>query len=117
MKKTLLLSRLLMVMTVTLSSCDPDDDYYYYDAPFLGTWMRDDGSSSFTFYNNGYGVFTDFYNGGSTLSFSWEADDYYLTVYPDDGWGDEWDYQWTVYGNTLTLYDLDNGGSLYYYAY
>jgi len=51
------------------------------------------------------------------LSFSWEADDYYLTVYPDDGWGDEWDYQWTVYGNTLTLYDLDNGGSLYYYAY
>ena len=61
MKKTLLLSLLLMVMTVTLSSCDPDDDYYYYDAPFLGTWMRDDGSSSFTFYNNGYGVFTDFY--------------------------------------------------------
>lgn len=117
MKKTLLLSALLIMMTATLASCDPDDDYYYYDAPFLGSWMRDDGSSTFTFYDNGTGVFTSLYNGAAPMSFTWDADDYYLTVYPNDGWGDEWNYQWQLYGNNLTLYDLDNGGTLYYYAY
>ncbi len=117
MKKTLLLSLLLAIMTVSLSSCDPEDDYYYDNAPFLGTWMRDNDTSTFTFYNNGYGVYTDFYSGTPPMSFSWSADDFYLTIYPDDGWGDEWNYRWSLYGTTLTLYDLDNGGTLYYYAY
>lgn len=37
MKKTLLISLLIAMMSITLTSCDPDDDYYYYDAPFLGS--------------------------------------------------------------------------------
>ncbi len=116
MKKTLLISMLIAMMSITVTSCDPDDDYYYYDAPFLGSWMSDDHSSSFTFYANGTGVYTDFYTNSST-SITWEADDYNLWIYPNDGWGDTWSYQWDVYGNTLELFDLDYGGYIYYYAY
>lgn len=115
MKKTLLLSLLFALMAVTLPACDPDDDYYYddYYAPFLGTWTQDNGASQFIFYDNGTGVYSDMY--GSTY-FSWDARGSYLTVYPDGDW-DEWDYQWSIYGDMLVLYDLDTFQTLNYFAY
>ncbi len=118
MKNTFIMTILAALLAVTLSSCDPDDDYSYFDAPFLGAWIQDNGSSSFTFYDNGVGTYTDFYNGGISTSFIWDADDYYLTVYIDVGYGpDTWDYQWSFIGGNLSRYDLDYGGTLYYYPY
>lgn len=114
MKKSVLLSLLFAMFMLTATSCD-DNDYYYDNAPFLGAWMQDSGDTSFTFYANGTGVYTNLWD-STMMPFTWSYDNYYLSIYFDNGW-DEWDYQWSLYGNTLTLYDLDTFATLYYYPY
>lgn len=121
------LTRMLTLFAVifvafSFTSCDDDDDYWGYDpssAPFLGTWYGIDNSSSFVFDSDGWGTYTDMT--GRSYNIQWEYDRYELEIeFPFDyGWDDyapddDWEFNWSMTGNILNLYDTTYGGTTSY---
>ncbi len=109
--KTFLLSLVMAFLAVGLSSCD-DVEYDPADAPFLGSWIQDSGAAGFTFFSNGSGYYTNYYD-GDVVEFTWDYDDWYLNIYFIE---DEWNYQWDFTPDMeLELYDTFTSQTIYFY--
>ncbi len=111
------------ILLTSLSGCDSDEDYYY--SPLIGDWVlvADDygpveiNQSTFTFYGDGTGYFTDYDDWGYEYNYNifWEPDGQLLYVTFDDG--NTWTYRWAIAGNYLYLTDLDTGSRLTFQIY
>ena len=109
--KTFLLSLVMAILAAGLSSCD-DVEYDPADAPFLGSWIQDSGATGFTFFSNGSGYYTNYYD-GDVVEFTWDYDDWYLNIYFIE---DEWNYQWDFTPDMeLELYDTYTSQTIYFY--
>lgn len=82
--------------------------------PLVGTWnqITDDGSpslpemgipSAYVFNADGTGLDT-FWN----MSFTYQTDGEKIHIAYDDSLGEDWDYAYTISGNTLTLTRVDD---------
>ncbi len=112
MKRNLLIALVCVIVSIGFASCE-EDGWDTYDAPFLGNWYGLNNSSSFTFYSDGNGWYSDDY--GNTTSFSWDYDRDDLEIYLDDSYGSIWEFAWSFSPEGyLSLYDLDYGGTTYY---
>lgn len=123
-KRSSLLATLAIVfISLAFTACGNDDEYYY--SPLVGDWILvaddygpvDTYQSTFQFYADGSGVYTDYDEWGYEYTYNiyWEPDGSQLYISFSNG--EQWDYQWAVTGTTLYLTDLDTGSQLTFQMY
>jgi outer membrane protein assembly factor BamA len=108
--KYLLLSFMMILLAVNCVSCSDDDDPTE-NAPFVGTWMSEDGLYSITFNSSGNGAY-DYFDGSNSVFFTWSYDSSDLVITTDSG--NITNYQWSISGDQLQLYNLETFETTYY---
>lgn len=79
-KKLLIVAIAVLLICVGLSGCNETAND---TSRFIGTWISEDGYFIYTFYSDGTGKITGYYD--ENKSATWEIKDGKLTIISDDG--------------------------------
>ena len=74
---------IILLFTVGLSGCFEGNKKQDDTIKFIGTWISEDGYFIYTFYSDGTGKITGYYD--ENKSATWEIEDEKLTIISDDG--------------------------------